>query len=71
MRTYISTRELCDRYRCSSRTIFRRMKREINPFPPACMKHSGSCNLWDTQEVTDWEEREIEKTATHSQSKTI
>jgi len=47
------------------------MKREINPFPPACMKHSGSCNLWDTQEVTDWEEREIEKTAMHSQSKTV
>ncbi|MBP6895217.1 MAG: hypothetical protein KBC94_12435 [Pseudacidovorax sp.] len=56
--SYFSTRDLCVRYRCSARTLFRRMKREINPFPPPCMQHAGSFNLWDAREVTEWEQRE-------------
>lgn len=56
--SYQSTRDLCERFRCSSRTLFRRMKRARNPFPAPCMRHAGSCNLWDAEEVAAWEERE-------------
>ncbi|OPF64512.1 hypothetical protein BC358_06110 [Hydrogenophaga sp. H7] len=59
---YYSTRDLCVRYRCSSRTLFRRMKREVNPFPAACMQQAGSFNLWDADEVAAWELRERERT---------
>lgn len=55
---YHSTQDLCVRYRCSSRTLFRRMKREANPFPLPCMQHAGSFNLWDAAEVAAWEHRE-------------
>lgn len=55
---YHSTHDLCNRFRCSSRTLFRRMKRKFNPFPPPCMKHAGTCNLWDAAEVAAWEARE-------------
>ena len=61
-RAYLSTHDLCDRYRCSSRTIFRRMKRKCNPFPAPCIKHSGSCNLWDSKSILDWEEKEKQRT---------
>ena len=55
---YYSTRDLCVRFRCSSRTLFRRMKRTHNPFPAPCMRHKGSCNLWDAADVTAWEQIE-------------
>lgn len=55
---YHSTKDLCERFRCSSRTLFRRMKRARNPFPAPCMRHAGSCNLWDAVEVEAWEQRE-------------
>lgn len=55
---YYSTRDLCVRYRCSARTLFRRMKREGNPFPAPCMQHAGSFNLWDAADVAAWELRE-------------
>lgn len=58
MVAYYSTQDLCDRFRCSSRTLFRRMKRVVNPFPVPCMKHVGSFNLWDAEEVARWEQRE-------------
>lgn len=63
-REYQSTQDLCDRFRCSSRTIFRRMKRRNNPFPSPCIKHAGSFNLWDMDEVKAWEEHEKERTRT-------
>ena len=34
------------------------MKRPRNPFPAPCMRHAGSCNLWDTEDVAAWEQRE-------------
>lgn len=55
---YYATRDLCLRFRCSSRTLFRRMQRSQNPFPDPCMRHAGSCNLWDAAEVAAWEQRE-------------
>lgn len=56
--TYLSTHDLSDRFRCTSRTLFRRMKRPRNPFPAPCMRHAGSCNLWDSEDVAAWEQRE-------------
>lgn len=56
--TYLSTQDLSARFRCTSRTLFRRMKRTRNPFPAPCMRHAGSCNLWDADDVTAWEQRE-------------
>lgn len=59
---YYSTKDLCERLRCSSRTLFRRMKRKVNPLPPPCIRGLGSCNLWDADEVAAWELRERERT---------
>ena len=56
--SYLSTHDLSERFRCASRTLFRRMKRVRNPFPAPCMRHAGSCNLWDSDEVAAWEHRE-------------
>jgi hypothetical protein len=56
--SYHSTRDLCQRFRCSSRTLFRRMKRPQNPFPTPCIRHAGSFNLWDARDVAAWEARE-------------
>jgi hypothetical protein len=56
--SYHSTKDLCDRFRCSSRTLFRRMKRAVNPFPAPCIQCAGSFNLWDAAEVAAWETRE-------------
>src|SRR6202044_2041371 len=58
--SYHSTKDLRERFRCSSRTIFRRMKRAENPFPAPCIRHAGSFNLWDGDEIVAWEERERE-----------
>jgi len=55
---YYATRDLCERYRCSSRTLFRRMNRARNPFPAPCIQHVGSSNLWDAEDVAAWEDRE-------------
>lgn len=55
---YHSTHDLCARFRCSSRTLFRRMRRPDNPFPPPCIRHAGSANLWDAADVAAWEARE-------------
>lgn len=64
--TYHSTRDLCERFRCSTRTLFRRMKRPTNPFPAPCMQHAGSFNLWDAAEVAGWELRERERSRLRS-----
>lgn len=65
MVAYYSTQDLCERFRCSSRTLFRRMNRPINPFPSPCMKHVGSSNIWDAQEVHEWEYKERERCKTN------
>ena len=57
-RAYHSTHDLRERFRCSSRTLFRRMERGTNPFPEPRIRHAGSCNLWDADDVAAWEERE-------------
>jgi len=52
---YYSTSDICQRFRCSSRTIFRRMSREVNPFPKPCIRTRGAENLWDVNDVSTWE----------------
>lgn len=59
---YHSTKDLRQRFRCSTRTIFRRMKRAKNPFPAPCIKEFGSFSLWDAEQVAAWEQRERERT---------
>lgn len=59
---YQSTKDLRERFRWSSRTIFRKMKRKSNPFPQPCIKEYGSFNLWDAEQVAAWEQRERERT---------
>lgn len=59
---YLSTRDLTNRYRCSSRTIFRKMKRNNNPLPSPVIKQAGAPNLWCAQQVSDWDRRERVRT---------
>lgn len=61
IREYLSTKDLCQRFRCSSRTIFRRMTREENPFPQPLIRQAGSINLWCADTVCEWEECEIQR----------
>lgn len=61
VREYLSTKDLCQRFRCSSRTIFRRMTREENPFPQPLIRQAGSFNLWCADAVKEWEDLEIER----------
>jgi len=60
---YLSTRDLTNRFRCSSRTIYRKMRRDNNPLPSPVIKQAGSFNLWCATQVSDWEYREFERTA--------
>lgn len=59
---YYSTKDVCERFRISTRTISRRMLRKVNPFPQPCIQHTGAENLWDKDEVTAWEAAERERT---------
>jgi hypothetical protein len=59
---YHSTKDLCARFRCSSRTLFRRMNRSENPFPRPCIRHRGTENLWAAEDIAAWESRERELT---------
>jgi hypothetical protein len=59
---YHATKDLCARFRCSSRTLFRRMKRRENPFPKPCIRHQGSENLWAAEDIVSWETKERELT---------
>jgi len=59
---YLNTKDLCDRYRCSSRTIFRKLRRENNPLCPAVIKTVGSSNLWLLEDIIEWELSEMRRT---------
>ncbi len=63
--TYMSTKEVCHRFRCSSRTIFRKMRRpkDENPFPQPALSSPGSPNLFFTKDVMAWEDIELARTA--------
>ena len=59
---YYSTKDLCERFRVSPRTLSRRMLRAVNPFPQPCIQFQGTENLWDAEEVATWEAAERERT---------
>ena len=60
---YLNTKDLADRYRVSSRTIFRRMNKSDNPFPAPAIKMAGSSNLWLKKDVELWDARQRELTS--------
>lgn len=60
---YLTTADLCARYNCSSRTLYRWMEKKNNPLPAPRMKPSGSHNLWAIDDVEQWELREAAKAA--------
>lgn len=63
---YLKTSDLRDRYGWSSRTIFRKMKRDYNPMPPPVIKTVGSSNLWLFEDIVKWDESE--KLRTHNEN---
>lgn len=62
-KTYISTRPLADRLDISTRTLYRRMKRRVNPMPSPVIKNHGASNLWLFEDILEWEAREMKRTA--------
>jgi predicted DNA-binding transcriptional regulator AlpA len=52
---YWNTKHLAERYSCSTRTIFRWMKKEECPFPQPRLLAAGSPNLWAIDDVESWE----------------
>jgi len=59
---YLNTNDLCERYRCSSRTIFRKLRRANNPMPQPVIKTVGSSNLWLVDDILNWEASEMRRT---------
>ncbi|MDP2505416.1 AlpA family transcriptional regulator [Oceanobacter sp. 3_MG-2023] len=53
---YWSTKDLCERFHCSSRTIFRWMKRDTHPFPQPINRAAGGHNRWAIDDVEQWEQ---------------
>ncbi len=60
---YLNTKGLCDIFRCSSRTIFRRMQEQDNPLPPPAISRRGSSNLWSIRAIEEYLNREQERTS--------
>ncbi|WP_414430808.1 helix-turn-helix transcriptional regulator [Alcanivorax sp. IL3] len=60
---YYTTKQLTERFSCSSRTLFRWMNKDANPFPQPRLRPSGSHNLWAIEDVDAWEEQEAARTA--------
>lgn len=65
---YLNTNDLCTRYRCSPRTIFRKLRRPVNPMPAPVIKTVGSSNLWLVEDILDWDTSEIRRTLDESVS---
>lgn len=57
MSKYMSTSEICDRFRKSSRTIAR--WQEVRGFPKPAMRSMGSENLYLRSQVEAWEESNL------------
>ena len=53
---YFTSKELCERFKCSVRTLHRWMEREKNPLPPPTFRPSGTHNLWADTAIFRWEE---------------
>ncbi len=57
---YVSTSELCDRYRRSSRTLARWP--ETKGFPRPVLQSVGAENLWLLADVEKWESANMKST---------
>ncbi len=58
---YLNTKDLALRYRCSPRSIFRKMRRDVDPMPLPVIKNKGSSNLWLLEDITEWDIQEMRK----------
>lgn len=56
---YLNTQDLMARYRCSSRTIFRRMKRKELPLPQPVIREKGAKNLWLAEDIENYDSQRI------------
>lgn len=63
---YLNTKDLCKRYRCSPRTIFRKLRRAKNPMPAPVIKTVGSSNLWLVDDILNWDTSEMRRTQDES-----
>lgn len=59
---YLNTKDLSNHYRCSPRTIFRKMRRPDNPMPAPVIKTVGSSNLWLIDDILNWDASERRRT---------
>lgn len=60
---YLTTKEVANKYKISTRTVYRRMKAPDNPFPAPIIKMAGSSNLWLAKDVELWDARQREMTS--------
>ena len=63
---YMTTKQLKERYHCSSRTIYRWSARDELPFPQPRIRAVGSYNLWAIDDVEEWEEQTAIKNSSHT-----
>lgn len=52
---YWTTKQLCQRFKISRRTIIRWMTRTDKPFPQPRMRGVGNNNRWAIEDVIAWE----------------
>lgn len=57
---YMTTKDVCEHLRISSRTLVRRRKREVLPFPEPDCSYQGSENRWFKYKVLEWQTKDSE-----------
>lgn len=55
---WMSTAQVCEFLAMSSRTLERRRKRAVNPFPEPDVYCAGSQNKWECHKVKAWQSEE-------------
>ncbi|ACK47139.1 hypothetical protein Sbal223_2649 [Shewanella baltica OS223] len=65
---YWCTKDITERFRCTSRTIYRWMEKPKHPFPKPRMLAAGSQNLWAIDDVEAWETQAANHQTNNSQA---
>ncbi len=52
---YWDTKDMCDRFKVSDRTLFRWMRLNENPLPKPKIEQRGVSRLWSIDDVVEWE----------------
>ncbi len=52
---YITSVEICERFKVTPRTLLRWQNRETNPMPNPAIKPSGTYFLWLAEDIKNWE----------------